>query len=236
MRLGGVSEVERLSHHATQAAVVRHVHHRGEAPAAPRAAAHEGQRTALQDGQIERDLTPGSRPGDDEPPTGLEAREALVPHARADTVEHDIHAAPVGELLDALAELRRGGIVDHLVGAELLRFLELPVAPRRRDDAGADALGDQEPEASHATADRLDQDVFPRLELHALDEAVPRGVTCERKRRRLLESHPVGDALQVDRGDLAILRVTTVELAAEPLLSLAEFVTPVRARRAGAAL
>src|SRR5438034_718006 len=82
----------------------------------------------------------------------------------------------VGELLDALAELRRGGVVDHLVGAELLRLLELPVAARRGDDARADALRDQKPEAPHAAAHRLHQNVLPGLELHALDKTVPGGV------------------------------------------------------------
>ena len=219
-----------------QAAVVRHVHHRGEAAPTAGAAAHQRQRTALQDGQIERDLAPRRRPGDDQPATGLEARETLIPHGGADTVEHHIDAAAVRELLDALAELRRGRVVDHLVSAELFGFPELPVTSRRDNGAGADALGHEEAEASHAAADRLDQDVFPRLELHALDETVPGRVPRERERRRLLESHPVGDPLQIGRGDLAVLRVTTVELAAQPLLSLAELVAPLHTRRAGAAL
>src|SRR5436305_298821 len=54
--------------------------------------------------------------------------------------------------------------------------------------------------------------------------------------RRLVELHPVGDALKVDRGDLAILSVPAVQLAAEPLLSLAELVAPERAGRADATL
>src|SRR5437899_4840678 len=91
-------------------------------------------------------------------------------------------------------------------------------------------------EAPDAAADRLDQDVLPGLQLDALDQAVPRGVTGQRQRRRLVELHPVGDALKVDRGDLAILSVPAVQLAAEPLLSLAELVAPERAGRAGATL
>src|SRR5438093_1446430 len=167
---------------------------------------------------------------------GLEARETLIPHGCADAVEHHVNAGAVGELLDALAELRRGRVVDHLVSAELFGFPELPVTSRRDNGAGADALGHEEAEASHAGADRLDQDVFPRLELHALDETVPGRVPRQRERRRLLESHPVGDPLQIGRGHLAVLRVTAVELAAQPLLSLAELVAPLHTRRAGAAL
>src|SRR2546426_2034003 len=236
VRLGGVGQVERSPHHAMQTAVARHMHHRGEAAPAAGAAAHQRQRTALQNGQIERDLAPCRRPGDDQPATGLEARETLIPHRCADTVEHHVHAAAVGELLDALAELRRGRVVDHLVSAELFGFLELPVTSRRDDGAGTDALGHEEAEASHAAADRLDQDVFPRLELYALDETVPGRVPREGERRRLLESHPVGDPLQIGRGDLAVLRVTAVELAAQPLLALAELVAPLHTRRASAAL
>src|SRR5437867_770781 len=58
----------------------------------------------------------------------------------------------------------------------------------------------------------------------------------EWKRRRLLETHPLRDALQIGRRDLAILRVASVELATEPLLTLAVLVAPLHARRAGTAL
>ena len=61
-------------------------------------------------------------------------------------------------------------------------------------------------------------------------------MTRERERRGLLESHRVGDSLQIGRGHLAVLRVAAVELAAESLLPLAELVAPEHARRAGAAL
>src|SRR5262249_12717409 len=61
-------------------------------------------------------------------------------------------------------------------------------------------------------------------------------VTGQRKRRRLLEPHAVRDALQVGRGDLAVLRVAAVELAAQALLPLAELVATEHARRAHAAL
>src|SRR5262249_36697469 len=74
------------------------------------------------------------------------------------------------------------------------------------------------------------------LELHALEQAVPGRVTGQRKRRCLLEPHAVRDSLQVGRGDLAVLRVAAVELAAETLLPLAELVAPEHARRAHAAL
>src|SRR5207244_3062511 len=142
----------------------------------------------------------------------------------------------VGQVLPGLAELRRGGVADPLVGAKLLGLRELPIASRRDDGARADRLGHQQSEAPDAAADRLDQDVLPGLELDALDQAVPGGVTGQRQRRRLVELHPVGDALKVDRGDLAILSVPAVQLAAEPLLSLAELVAPERAGRAGATL
>src|SRR5947209_20460280 len=106
----------------------------------------------------------------------------------------------------------------------------------RDDRARADPLGHQQPEAADTAADRLDQDVFALLELDALEEAVPGGVTRERKRRRFLEPHALGDSLEIGRGHLAVLRVAAVELAAESLLPLAELVAPEHARRAGAAL
>src|SRR5262249_28643917 len=134
------------------------------------------------------------------------------------------------------AELRRGRVVDHLVGAQLLRLRELPVTSGSDDGAGADALGHQETEAADAAADGLDEHVLPRLELHALDEAVPRRVAGQRKRRGLLEPHAVGDQLEVGRRNLAVLRVTAVELAAEPLLALAVLVAPEDTRRADTAL
>src|SRR6266545_2805777 len=105
VRLGGVGQVECSPHHAMQTAVACHMHHRGEAAPTAGAAAYQRQRTALENGQIERDLAPRRRSGDDQPATGLEARETLIPHGCADTVEHHVHAAAVGELLDALAEL-----------------------------------------------------------------------------------------------------------------------------------
>src|SRR6266850_8327224 len=236
VRLRGLGQVEGLAHHAVQPAVARHVHHGRKAPAAPRPAAHQRQRPALEDRQVERDLTPAGRSRDDEPAAGLEARAALVPHRRAHAVEHHVDAAAVGELFHALAELRRGRVVDDLVGAELLGLRELPVAAGRDDGAGADALGHQEPEAPHAAADRVDEHVLPGLQLHALHEAVPRGVARERQRGRFLEAHPLRDALQIRRRDLAVLGVAAVELAAEPLLTLAVFVAPLDARHAGTAL
>src|SRR5262249_57389954 len=139
-----------------QAPVVDHVHHGGKAAATPAATAHQGQRTGLKQAEIERDLASRGRARDDEPTSRLDAREALVPDRRADAIEDDVHTAAVGQLLDALAELRRGRVVDHLVGAELLGLFELPVAACRDDGARADGLGHQEPEAPHATADRLD--------------------------------------------------------------------------------
>src|SRR5262249_2334726 len=106
----------------------------------------------------------------------------------------------------------------------------------RDDGARADGLGHQEPEAPHATADRLDQHVLPRLELDALDQAVPGRVTGERQRRRFVEFHPVGDALKIDRRDRAVLSVPAVELPAEALLALAELIASESAGRAGPAL
>ena len=170
------------------------------------------------------------------PAAGLEAGAALVPDGRADAVEHHVDAAAGGELLDALAELRRGRVVDDLVGAELLGLRELPVAPGGDDRPSADALGHQQAEAPDAAADRLDQDVFALLELHALEQTMPGRVTRQRKRRRLFEPHAVGDPLQIGRRDLAVLRVAAVELAAEPLLPLAELVAPEDAWRADATL
>src|SRR5262245_61193563 len=173
------------------------MHHRREAAATAGAAAHQGERPALQHREVERNLTARGGAGDDEPAARLEAAAALVPHRRADAVEHDVDAAAAGEILHALAELRRGRVVDDLVGAELLRLRELPVAAGRDDRTSADALGHREAEAADAAADRLDQDVLALLELHALEETVPRGVTGQRKRRRLLEPHAVRDSLQV---------------------------------------
>ena len=43
VRLGSFGEIERASHHASQASIRRHVHHGGEAAATPRATAHQGQ-------------------------------------------------------------------------------------------------------------------------------------------------------------------------------------------------
>src|SRR5438552_11905224 len=232
----GFCQIEGLPHHAAQPAVAGRMLHGREAPATARAAAHQGERPALQHRQVERDLASRGRPGDDEPAAGLEARAALVPDRRADTVEHHVDAAAAGELLDPLTELRCGRVVDDLVGAELLGLPELPVAPGRDDRARADPLRHQETEAADAAADRLDQDVFALLELDALEEAVPGRVARERERRGLLESHRVGDSLQIGRGHLAVLRVAAVELAAESLLPLAELVAAQHARRASAAL
>src|SRR5213593_3553379 len=234
--LRGLRQVERLAHHAAQAAVAGAMHHRREAPATAGAAAHQGERPALQHRQVERDLATPGGPGDDEPAAGLEARAALVPHRRPDAVEHHVDAAAAGELLDALAELRRRRVVDDLVGAEPLGLRELPVAPGRDDRASAHALGHQEPEASDPAADGLDQDVLALLELYALEQAVPGSVTGERKRRRFLEPHALGDSLKIGRGNLAVLRVAAVELAAQALLPVAELVAPEHAWRAHAAL
>src|SRR5262245_36095876 len=226
VRLRGLRQIERLAHHAAKTAVARPMHHGREASAAPGAAAHQGERPALQHREVERDLTARSGAGDDEPPARLEAGAALVPHGRADAVEDYVDPAAAGEVLHALAELRRGRVVDDLVGAELLRLRELPVAAGGDDRARAYALGHQEAEAADAAADRLDQDVLALLELHALEETVPRGVTGQRERGRLLEPHVLGHQLEIGRRHLAVLRVAAVELASQTFLPLAELVAP----------
>src|SRR4029453_3163560 len=141
VRLRGLGQVERLAHHAVQPAVARHVHHGGEAPAAPAPPAQQRQRPALEDRQVERDLAPAGRSRDDETSAGLETRAALAPprpsdpadphtpppspgrepraalspHRRTDAVEPPVPAAAAGELLDVLAELRGRRVVDDLV-------------------------------------------------------------------------------------------------------------------------
>src|SRR5215470_1744392 len=212
------------------------MHHGREAPAAAGAAAHQGERPALQDREVERELAARGGASDDEPAAGLEARAALVPYGRAHAVEDDVDPTPAGEILHARAELRCGRVVDDIVGAQLLRLRELPVAPSGDDRACAHAFGHQEAEATHAAADCLDQDVLALLKLHTFEETVPGGVTGQRKRRRLLEPHVLGDRLKIRRRHLAVLRVAAVELAAQALLPLAELVAPEDARRADAAL
>src|SRR5262245_7634109 len=64
---GGLGQVERLAHHPAQAAMVHHVHHRGEAAPAPGPAAHQRQGPRLEKAEAERKLAPRGGPGDDQP-------------------------------------------------------------------------------------------------------------------------------------------------------------------------
>src|SRR5206468_2249738 len=141
-------EVEGLADDAAQAAVVHHVEHGREAAAAAGAAAHQREGAALKHRKVERDLAPRGGAGDDQAAARLEAGAALVPHGGAHAVEDHVDAAPARHLLHLGGELRGGRVVDHVIGAELLGLLELPVAARGDDRAGADALGDRKAKAT----------------------------------------------------------------------------------------
>ena len=99
-----------------------------------------------------------------------------------------------------------------------LGALQLPVAACGGDDACPDVLGDLDAGAADATASSLDEDVLPRLELAAGHDAVPRGVASDGEGGCLLERHVVGEAVDVDGGDDAVLGVTAVDVGPEAFL------------------
>ncbi len=87
---------------------------------------------------------PGSCAGNDQPTTGLQAVQVFVPHRGADTIKHHIHTPAIGQLFDALAEIGRGGVIDHLVGTERFGLLQFPITPRGDNGTGAKALGNEQ--------------------------------------------------------------------------------------------
>ena len=98
----------------------------------------------------------------------------------ADQVHHG-----VDPLVELLAD-RPGGVVEHLVGAELPHPV-LVVGAGGADDVGTERLGDLDGEVADAARGRVDEHPLARLDVERLDEALVGGHAGQRERRRLLE-------------------------------------------------
>src|SRR6266545_5963654 len=94
-----------------------------------------------------RDLAAGEA-DHQQPALGGEAAQRVGEPVAADRVEHDVHAAPVGEVLRRVLESRD---VDRLVGARLPGRLPLLLRRRDGDHPGAERLRQLDPRGAHAT-------------------------------------------------------------------------------------
>ncbi len=129
-----------------------------------------------------------------------------VVHVAADRVEHDVRAAPTGELLHLFGEVLRL-VVDHVVGAHPPAHLELFVGAGGRDDCGPGGLAQLNRRGPHAASPGVDQEGFIGLQIGATMKAEPACLVGERETGRFLEGHTCrhqGDGGGHGVGDLRV--------------------------------
>ena len=124
----------------------------------------------------------GGEADDQDAPFPRDALGALVDDA--DGVVHDVDAAPAGGQAAHDVGPGRVAVVDGVVGAEGARDLELTRRSRRRDDRGAQRLGDLDGGQADAAGRRVHQDDLAGLDVRALHQgAVARRRRHEEPRR-----------------------------------------------------
>src|SRR5216683_470720 len=148
--------------------------------------AEERKLAAEQEAEIKLGIVAGRCPARDQTASWSETGEALFPGSRADVFENDVDAALASDAANFLADFLRF-VVDHVIGAKLLGFLELFVAPGRGDDARAEEFGDLYRGAADTAPCSQDEHVFAGLQLGPGDEHVPGGLEDERNRSSFFE-------------------------------------------------
>ena len=109
-----------------------------------------------------------------QPPAAGERPHRAAPRRRADVLEHDVRPSPVGGLFHGARPLW-GGVVEHLVRAELAPESALGVAPRGGEDAAALGLRDLDPRRADAGRCAEDQHGLARPDLGPRHDHPPRG-------------------------------------------------------------
>src|SRR5699024_6127689 len=109
-------------------------------------------------------LRAGGRPAGDEPTTLGETFRRVVPRLRADVVDDDVDAPPVGELAHLAREVVLG-VVDRVVGPALLGVRQLLVGARGRVDLRAGVVGNLDRCLAHSPGGTEDQDGFASLDV-----------------------------------------------------------------------
>ena len=122
----------------------------------------------------------------DEPPSESEQLQAGLLRCAARGVEHDVHAVPVGVMLDLLGELDAAGVVDML-NTHVPQQFSASRASGRGEDLGARGAGDPDRRLSHPAGCRVNQTLSPAL-----------------MRARSLKPIPGGDVRGGDRGRLGV--------------------------------
>src|SRR6266581_4657422 len=148
--------------------------------------AEERKLAAEQEAEIKLGIVAGRCAARDQTASWSETGEALFPSSRADMLEDDVDAALASDAANFLADLLRF-VVNPVIGAKLLGFLELFVGAGRGDDASPEGFGDLYRGAAYAAARSEDEDVFAGLQLGAGHQYVPGGLEDQRNRSSLFE-------------------------------------------------
>src|SRR5579863_855545 len=100
--------------------------------------------------------------------------------------EHHVDAALASDASNFIADFL-GFVVNDVVGAELLCFLELGLIPRSGDHSRTKEFGDLDRGASDTAASAEDEYIFSGLQLSAGYEHVPGGLKNKRDGRGFLK-------------------------------------------------
>src|SRR5713101_1112277 len=120
-----------------------------------------------------------------------EALETLLESRLADSVENQIDALAAGEFHGLVREIMRF-VIDHLVGAILLRDRDLAVVRYGSDHPSAGRFGDLHRDDSDTARRRMDQHSLAGGRIMGSEEHEPGGERLDRKRRSFLEAYEVG--------------------------------------------
>src|SRR5712691_10828818 len=99
----------------------------------------------------------------------LQAAETRVPDRGSHVFDNDVHPLAGSQFSHACHDVL-GVVVDHIVSADLARFLEFVVRAGSGNDPGAHGLGDLHGVTAYATAGGHDQHVLAWPDMSPVDE------------------------------------------------------------------
>ncbi len=218
MRLAGAVHGNRRVHHGTHASggherpdVLAQVRDdRGpldERAGTQRGAGH-GEPPREQQPEVDLPSPPPLQADDDEPPARREAAQVLVERARAEDVEHDVDAAPVGRLEHGRRDVVVG-VRDRDVGPEPPDERAARSVPGRRDDTGAEGGGELDHERADAARATVDEHRLAGAQPRRAHEVGPRRGRGLGQCGGVAQGHAVGHGEGEGRGHDGAFRVPT---------------------------